>query len=74
MSEVLPDRNCFGRAEFLTNDIAPSLPTCLPAAVQHSSLACGLYAFHTPDIAEQGGEAEKRGEKGAEACSWISGS
>jgi hypothetical protein len=26
LSEVLPDRNCFGRAEFLTNDIPPSLP------------------------------------------------
>ena len=52
----------------------------LPIAVQHLSLACGLHAFHAPNVAEEraesengGGQgAEKAGEKVAGVCSWIS--
>ena len=59
------------------NDSCPTNAICL---------ACGLHAYHVPNVAELRGEkrAEKGGEKGniladekkcfAEAYSWISGS
>ena len=53
MSEVLPDRNCFGRAKFVANDIALLLP-------RQSSLPCYFHAFRVLNMAGYGG-VEKPG-------------